>query len=152
MKKLGTIFIFLILFIGAIVVLNNKAQERPFIVDTPFTILVNDFRQENNKPLLTETKELNELAAKKCKDMQDRDYFEHKDPDGKYIWEELPRWEKAGENLDLGAYSSSETVQDWINSKGHRENLLNDNFQYVGHAYCESNDGRWFAVQEFKGL
>ncbi|MCX6721539.1 MAG: CAP domain-containing protein [Candidatus Staskawiczbacteria bacterium] len=115
-------------------------------------------RQENgNLPALTENQTLNEVASAKAADLFLNQYFEHVSPSGvgpgelaqsygyDYIME--------GENLILGNFSSEkEVVQDWMNSAGHRANILNNRYTEIGAAVVKGTyKGQivWIGVQEF---
>ena len=97
-------------------------------------------RQENgNLPALTENHYLDATAAAKANDMFLNQYFEHVSPSGvgpgdlaqKYGYNYIVE----GENLILGNFSSEkEVVQDWMNSPGHRANILNIRYTEMGAA------------------
>ncbi len=54
-----------------------------------------------------------------------------------------------GENVAYGFTSGREVVQGWMNSPGHRANILNDGYRVVAVAARESASGRWYAAQVF---
>lgn len=58
-----------------------------------------------------------------------------------------------GENLAAGQTSSEMVMQQWMDSPGHRANILNKKFKYLGVAYLYSGKGKYkhYWVQEFKG-
>lgn len=96
-------------------------------------------------------------ASVKTHDMIDRQYFEHNSPSGKSV-SDLGReagydYVVMGENLALGVFSeSSDVVEAWMQSPGHRANILNPNYQEIGvYAIKAKYQGRdaWFAVQHF---
>jgi len=118
----------------------------------------NSQRQENGDlPALTENQTLDRIALLKASDLFTNQYFEHVSPSGvgpgelaqkngyQYIVE--------GENLILGNFSSeAEAVQDWMNSPGHRANILNNRFTEIGVAIIKGTykgDSVWIGVQEF---
>jgi uncharacterized protein YkwD len=106
---------------------------------------------------LNENPKLDQAAELKLKDMFDDQYFEHISPSGdgpsdlanevgyKYIM--------VGENLALGNFKDDQTlVQAWMDSPGHRANILNDRYQEIGVAVGKGLfEGKetWLAVQEF---
>ncbi len=108
-------------------------------------------------PPLFENEELNATALAKAQDMFAKQYFEHISPSGigpgelakshgyEYIVE--------GENLILGNFKDEqEVVQLWMDSPGHRANILNDRFTEIGVAVIKGTyDGQtvWIGVQEF---
>lgn len=56
----------------------------------------------------------------------------------------------AGENIALNQESSAEVMNDWMNSEGHRANILSSNYSKLGVGYYEYNGNRYW-VQEFVG-
>jgi uncharacterized protein YkwD len=53
------------------------------------------------------------------------------------------------ENIAMGQSSSSEVIRDWMNSPGHRANILNSNYRRIGVAAYRGADGRIFWCQQF---
>jgi uncharacterized protein YkwD len=115
-------------------------------------------RQENgNLPALKENTILDKVAAAKANDMFVNQYFEHVSPSGvgpgdlaqKYGYNYIVE----GENLILGNFSSEkEVVQDWMNSPGHRANILNNRYAEIGVAIIKGTykgETAWIGVQEF---
>ncbi len=96
-------------------------------------------------------------ATIKTNDMITRQYFEHDSPSGKGV-SDLGRevgyqYVVMGENLALGNFASSQdVVKAWMESPGHRANMLNPNYQEIGVSVANAlYQGRevWFAVQHF---
>jgi uncharacterized protein YkwD len=115
-------------------------------------------RQENgNLPALTENAKLDAAAASKANDMFLHQYFEHVSPSGidpgKLVQSHGYDYIVEGENLILGNFSSEkEVLQDWMNSPGHRENILNVRYTEIGAAVIKGtyqNQTVWIGVQEF---
>lgn len=107
-------------------------------------------------PLQTNTK-LGSSAVIKTQDMITRKYFEHTAPTGEGVAELGTRvgydYITLGENLALGNFMSAQDLIDaWMNSPGHRANILNPLYQEIG-VYAEKGiyQGKsvWFAVQHF---
>ncbi len=122
-------------------------------------------RQENpptgeaggNLKVLTENAKLDEAAAAKANDMFKNQYFEHIslsgiDP-GKLVQNYGYNYIVAGENLILGNFTSEkELVQAWMNSPGHRANILNNRYSEIGVAIIKGTykgEIVWIGVQEF---
>lgn len=86
--------------------------------------------------------QLNQAAQAKAEDMASRDYWSHTTPDGKEPWWFVTNvgytYASVGENLAYGFSSSSTTIAGWMNSPGHRSNLLNDSFRDVGFGIAQS--------------
>ena len=115
-------------------------------------------RQENgNLPALKENTKLDEAAAAKANDMFLNQYFEHVSPSGidpgKLVHSYGYEYITAGENLILGNFSSEkEVVQDWMDSPGHRANILNNRYTEIGVAVVKGTykgETVWIGVQEF---
>ncbi|MEW8987156.1 MAG: CAP domain-containing protein, partial [Bacillus sp. (in: firmicutes)] len=49
-------------------------------------------------------------------------------------------YQYAGENIAMGQRTPEEVVQAWMNSEGHRKNILSANFNYIGVGYIESGN------------
>jgi len=112
--------------------------------------------KEGLPPLSTNTK-LNSSATLKVDDMVKLQYFEHTSPSGKGVSdlgsEVGYAYVVMGENLALGNFSSAkDLVTAWMNSPGHRANIMNSSYREIGVSLKKANyQGRevWFAVQHF---
>lgn len=117
----------------------------------------NKQRIQYGKSELRTNPKLNKAAEAKLQDMFDKQYFEHVSPDGVAPADVVKNAQYAflvvGENLALGNFKDDETlVNAWMNSPGHRENILHDKYQEIGVAVKKGNfEGKeiWLAVQEF---
>jgi uncharacterized protein YkwD len=119
--------------------------------------LSNVERAKTGLPALRYSNRLTAMAEAKALDMIEKQYFAHESPSGdgvgeladKYGYEYL----SVGENLALGDFASSSHVVDgWMNSPGHRANILNTEFTEIGVSAFEGKwkgDVVWFSVQEF---
>lgn len=85
---------------------------------------------------LTVNSKLNQAAQAKANDMAARNYWSHNTPDGNPPWVFFANagydYKAAGENLAYGFDSSDATVVAWMNSAGHRANIMNGEFTEVG--------------------
>lgn len=81
-------------------------------------------------------KKLFEVARMKSKDMDDYDYFDHNSPNYGSPFEMMKKfgihYQSAGENIALGYGSPEAVVNGWMNSPGHRANILNESFTHLG--------------------
>lgn len=81
---------------------------------------------------------LNDAAYLKGKDMFDNQYWAHVSPDGTQQWKWFNdveyNYSEAGENLAKNFTTTSSTMTAWMNSPGHKENVLNPGYQEVGFA------------------
>ncbi|WP_370866554.1 CAP domain-containing protein [Saccharibacillus sp. JS10] len=86
----------------------------------------------------------------KAIDMSKKNYFDHTSPTYGSPFNLLKlqkvSYRTAGENIAQGQRSPEKVMQDWMNSEGHRKNILNPNFTSIGVAYY---NGYW--VQLFIG-
>jgi len=100
---------------------------------------------------------LDEVSANKVADMFERQYFAHAAPTGEEVGDVASdfgyEYILIGENLALGDFENSQVlVQAWMDSPGHRENILNERYDEIGVAVGKRNfEGRetWLAVQSF---
>jgi len=116
-------------------------------------------RQSNGTNLssLGEDSTLNQIAMARVQDLFAKQYFEHVSPTGGNISTLLDgvgyEYIAVGENLALGNYENDEAlVQAWMDSPGHRANILNGRFQEIGVAVERGTfEGHktWLAVQAF---
>lgn len=99
---------------------------------------------------------LEEAARLKAEDMAEKGYFSHVSPDGKSPWYWISgagyKFIYAGENLAVDFEYSEDVNEAWLNSPGHRDNILNNQFTEIGIATAEGRyNGRktTFVVQMF---
>ena len=74
-------------------------------------------------------------------------YFNHTRPDNSYWYEVLPS-KAYGENIALGMTSSTEVMNSWMNSDGHRKNIINASFKSIGIG-CLKNGPYYYWTQVF---
>lgn len=118
--------------------------------------LANVDRRTSSLPSLTVNPILEETARRKALDMAAQGYFAHTSPDGKSPWywfaETGYNFSYAGENLAVNFTDSIDVERAWMNSPGHRANILNGNFAEIGIATARGTyQGRdtIFVVQMF---
>lgn len=98
--------------------------------------LINDFRAQNGVGPLTLSSTLTAAADFHSKDMANRNYFSHDLP-GIGTWSQnISNYGYTGgtraENIAAGHSDAASTVNQWINSPGHRANMLNPNLTAIG--------------------
>jgi len=107
--------------------------------------LVNDQRQLHKLTPLVENEKLKKAAANKAQDMMNKGYWDHYSPDSFTPWQFITKegytYQFAGENLAKDYYLESSLVSDWMNSQGHRDNILSDKFEDTGVAVIKGNFG-----------
>ena len=121
-------------------------------------IATNKARADNgNLVALNENQKLDASARIKLNDMFTKQYFEHVSPSGAGIQNLAAQvgydYIVIGENLALGTFKTgAEIVDAWMNSPGHRANILNNRYSEIGTAVGKGVfDGNtvWIAVQHF---
>lgn len=84
------------------------------------------------------------VAQAKSEDMAANNYFSHNSPTLGSPFDQMKAagisYRAAGENIAQGQRSPEEVVQAWMNSEGHRANILNANFTHIGVGYVESGN------------
>ena len=94
-------------------------------------------------PLQTDAK-LMAAAREKSQDMQTNNYFSHTSPTFGSPFDRLNAlgisYKAAGENIAQGQRTPQEVVQGWMNSSGHRANILNANFTHIGVGYVKTGN------------
>lgn len=122
-------------------------------------IVWTNIQRKNNGGLsaLSENAKLDQAAQIKLKDMFAKQYFEHVSPSGVgpsgLVTAVGYAYISIGENLAEGYFKNDQAlVQAWMNSPGHRANILNNKFTEIGVAVGKGQyqgQQTWMAVQEF---
>ena len=108
--------------------------------------LVNEIRAQYGLSALTLDESLCRYARVKSQDMQQNGYFSHESPTYGSPFDMMRSfgisYSYAGENIAMGYSSAQSVVEAWMNSAGHRANILSANFTYIGVGYI-ANGGYW---------
>ncbi|WP_068677690.1 CAP domain-containing protein [Oceanobacillus sp. Castelsardo] len=95
---------------------------------------------------------LSKVAREKSRDMAVNNYFDHNSPTYGSPFDMMKSfgitYNTAGENIAYGQRTPAEVVNAWMNSEGHRANILNGSFTHIGVGYVE-NGNYW--TQQFIG-
>ncbi|KON87564.1 sporulation protein [Sporosarcina globispora] len=114
--------------------------------------LTNQERAKAGVPALKLDVELSKVAREKSRDMQSKGYFDHNSPTYGSPFDMMKQfgisYTTAGENIAMGQQSPEEVVQAWMNSEGHRKNIMNANFTHLGVGHVA--DGNYW-TQMFIG-
>lgn len=106
--------------------------------------LVNEIRAENGLKPLTANWELSRIARYKSEDMSDNRYFSHTSPTYGTPFQMIRAfglsYRSAGENIAYGQKTPAAVVNAWMNSSGHRANILNASYTQIGVGYCASGN------------
>ena len=104
--------------------------------------LVNDQRAKHGLKGLTANWELSRVARYKSQDMVDNRYFSHTSPiygtPFQMIRDFGLSYRTAGENIAYGQRTPQDVVNAWMNSSGHRANILNASYTQIGVGYASS--------------
>lgn len=115
--------------------------------------LVNIEREKNGLQPLTFDSSISNVARAKSKDMADNNYFAHQSPTygsaGDMLRNFGINWSAWGENIASGQDTPEEVVNAWMNSEGHRANILSPNFGKIGVGYVTGTNGTPYWTQMF---
>lgn len=116
--------------------------------------LINEQRTKNGLVALKIDDEVVNVARIKAKDLVQNQYFAHESPTYGTPFEMLKKfgisYKTAGENI-AGNASNKKAVEAWMNSSGHRANILNGNYNYTGIGVVSSSKYGKVYVQMFIG-
>ena len=97
--------------------------------------LVNEIRRKNGLGELQSNWQLARVARYKSQDMHDKNYFSHQSPTYGSPFEMIRNfnisYRTAGENIAKGYRTPQAVVDGWMNSEGHRANILNASFRVI---------------------
>ena len=136
---------------------SESENPQSFLTQQGVIKWTNNQRQKNGLSPLVENATLDKMAVAKVNDMFQNQYFAHESPTGVGVGDLAKTFGYdfiiIGENLALGDYKDDEAlVQAWMDSPGHRANILNNRYQEIGVAVKKGvYEGRttWLAVQHF---
>lgn len=115
--------------------------------------LVNQERAKAGLKPLTHNWELSRVARYKSMDMRDRGYFSHTSPTYGSPFTMMNnfgiRSSAAGGNIAEGQSTPQAVVTSWMNSPGHRANILSTNYTQIGVGYAAGGSGRHYWTQMF---
>lgn len=122
------------------------ASARPVPTDTGLSpllsqvlTLTNQYRQQNGLQPLTYNAQLGTAAQTHTRNMALQDFFSHTGLDGSQSWDRVTAtgytWSRVTENIGAGYRTAQEVVQGWMNSSGHRANILDPNVNQIGLGY-----------------
>jgi uncharacterized protein YkwD len=98
--------------------------------------LTNEARAANGCPALANNDKLHAAALGHSEDMFENDYFSHTGVDGSSMTDRIERqgysWRRLAENIAFGHRTPSAVVDGWMNSSGHRANILNCDLAEIG--------------------
>ncbi|MEH7345544.1 CAP domain-containing protein, partial [Bacillus sp. JJ1532] len=114
--------------------------------------LTNQERAKNGVPALQLDVNLSKVARAKSLDMKNKGYFDHNSPTYGSPFDMMKSfgitYRSAGENIAMGQRTPEEVVNAWMNSDGHRKNILNASFTHIGVGYVAEGN---YWTQQFIG-
>ncbi|MFF3502997.1 CAP domain-containing protein [Streptomyces sp. NPDC003247] len=142
---------------------SKTASEAPEETSAPVTVsaeaqaaaevlkLVNEERSKVGCSALSANSALAGLAQSFSEDMAARGFFDHTDPDGATPWDRAAKAgisDLGGENIARGQADAAAVMEAWMNSPGHRANILNCDFTTLGVGVHFGSGGPWW-TQDF---
>jgi uncharacterized protein YkwD len=117
--------------------------------------LVNDERAKAGCGALTTSSALQRAAQGHSADMAANSYFSHDSQDGRSFSDRIRAAGYSGgaiaENIAAGQQSASAVMQSWMNSSGHRANILNCSYRHLGVGYAKGGSMSPYWTQDFGG-
>lgn len=115
---------------------------------TQVTTLVNSERAKEGCGPVTANSQLQTAALRHSQDMAAKDYFDHTSPDGRDPGDRITaagyQWTTYGENIAKGQQTPAQVMEGWMNSPGHRANILNCAFKEIGVGVHDASGGPWW--------
>ncbi|AIS02110.1 sigma-70 family RNA polymerase sigma factor [Streptomyces glaucescens] len=125
-----------------------QAQPAPTGTVAQVVALVNKERAAAGCAPLTEDPQLNQAAQGHSEDMAARGFFDHTNPDGADPGRRTTAagyaWSTYGENIARGQQTPEAVMESWMNSPGHRANILNCSFEDIGVGVHDGSGGPWW--------
>jgi uncharacterized protein YkwD len=127
------------------------AAPAPSALQTGVVDCANRERAKAGLPALAVDAALTRAAQAHAADMASRNYFDHYTPEGLSPWDRIAAalqgerpFQTMGENIAEGFATAEDTCVGWMNSAGHRANILNPDFTQIGAGWADG-----YAVQDF---
>jgi uncharacterized protein YkwD len=115
--------------------------------------IVNQERAKVGCPAVTVDDRLTAAARAHSADMAARNYFSHTTPEGVDFATRITnagyRWSGAGENIAKGQRTPQEVMTSWMNSDGHKANILNCGYKNLGVGVAADSSGTLLWTQDF---
>lgn len=129
-----------------------QTQAAPAGTVAQVVALVNKERAAAGCGPLAENAQLDKAAQGHSDDMAARNFFDHTNPDGADPGQRITaagyRWSTYGENIARGQQTPQSVMDSWMNSPGHRANILNCSFKDIGVGVHKGSGGPWW-TQDF---
>ncbi len=136
---------------------SSIAFSEPSLQEKNIFILVNVERRKEKLRNLKWDHDLWRMAEYYSRKMADENFFDHLDPDGRSVVDrakqfKIKNWTKIGENLffaDGYISPTGEAVTGWMNSEGHRENILDKDWTHSAIGVYEARGRKTYVTQLF---
>lgn len=130
---------------------GTSGENKPLSYAEQVVKLVNEERTKAGLSPLIMDEDLTSAANVRAKEIKQK--FSHTRPDGSsfstVLTDQGIRFRGSGENIAWGQKSPEQVMNDWMNSDGHRANILNKNFKNIGVGYYQDEMGTRHWVQLF---
>ena len=135
---------------------NSTAQSGNFSAYQREVVnIVNAERSKRGLAPLILDSSLSNVATKKSQDMINRGYFDHNSPTYGSPFDMMKQfgisYKAAGENIAMGQKDPQDVMNAWMNSDGHRKNILSPNFTHIGVGIAKASNGQLYWTQMFIG-
>lgn len=135
--------------VGDKITISENEQQA---VEEQVVSLVNKERAKEGLAPLTINWELARVAKYKSQDMHDKKYFSHTSPTYGSPFDMMKSfgisYKAAGENIAKGQTSATQVMDGWMNSSGHRANIMDAKFTHIGVGYVK--DGNYWTQMFIK--
>jgi len=115
--------------------------------------LVNIEREKQGLQPYKHNSQVTSIARRKSEDMRDKKYFSHQSPTYGSPFEMLNQFgvefTAAGENIAKGQKTAQAVMTSWMNSPGHRKNILSEKFTEIGVGLAKDANGTTYWTQQF---
>ncbi|GFR34439.1 SafA/ExsA family spore coat assembly protein [Thermobrachium celere] len=122
-------------------------------IESEVVRLVNIERAKVGLPALKENWQLSRIARYKSQDMINKNYFSHYSPTYGSPFDMIEsfglKFSAAGENIAMGQRTPQEVMNAWMNSPGHRSNILSPTYTEIGVGLAKDKYGRCYWTQMF---
>ncbi|MFL0584026.1 CAP domain-containing protein [Solibacillus silvestris] len=130
----------------------NISENEQQAVEEQVVSLVNKERAQQGLAPLKIDWELARVAKYKSQDMHDKNYFSHTSPTYGSPFDMMKQfgisYKAAGENIAKGQKSAAQVMDGWMNSSGHRANIMDAKFTHIGVGYVK--DGNYWTQMFIK--
>ena len=117
--------------------------------------LVNQERAKQGLAALKDNSEVSNVARTKSEDMRDKNYFSHTSPTYGSPFDMMKKfgitYTAAGENIAMGQPTAASVMNAWMNSPGHKANILSKDFTEIGVGVAKDKNGTIYWTQQFIG-